>query len=176
MGEFPAVLLFCIIALLFTHAPFLAHRWFIDYWMEGGLLRDVFTNNRVTPLHWEEIMLRPFHSREELSFDKWSNSIGVATKDYYDFHCDDGDVSGGCEPVEVVSVDRLVDATWGPGETKKIATTLLTDSRTGDYVINHTAWNCIWEELIEKRKGPKTIYDRPGKSESRLTAEFSLDL
>lgn len=93
----------------------------------------------------------------------------------YDPHCSNGDISNGCEPVEVISVDRLVDRSRGPDETAKIATALLSDSRTGDHVIASQTWPCIWEELIEHKKGPKTIYDRPGYNEYNRTGYVDSD-
>lgn len=133
--------------------------------MEGGLLRDVFTHEKVTLSHWNEIMLRPFGTRDELDYGRWGDPDRPPRDASYDPHCSAGQVSGGCAPVEVVSVDRLLDAGRGPAETSRIATALRNDARTGDHVIADEAWGCIWGELVEKRKGPKTIYDRPGKGE-----------
>ena len=31
--------------------------WFIDYWMEGGLLRDIFSHKITTPEHWNMLMM-----------------------------------------------------------------------------------------------------------------------
>lgn len=149
--------------------------WFIDYWMEGGLLRDIFTHKKVTQDHWNELMIRPFYSREELAFDRFGDPNAVVS-DTYDPHCAKGEISNGCAPVEVVSVDRLVDSYRGPAETAKIATALLSDSKTGDHVIAQQAWPCIWEELVEHRKGPKTIYDRPGKEYGYVDTEYNFSV
>ena len=76
--------------------------------------------------------------------------------------------------MEIISPDRLLDHAHGPDETEKIARALLRDSKTGDHVIAQQAWPCIWEELVVHRKGPKTIYQRPGKGEIAYITCFKL--
>jgi len=83
----------------------------------------------------------------------------------YDPHCSNGDVTDGCEPKAVISAEKLRDYTEGPAETTKIANVLMNDQRMGKYVIAQEAWDCIWEELILRGKGVKTVYDRPGFNE-----------
>ena len=80
----------------------------------------------------------------------------------YDPHCASGEVSGGCEPVAVISAEKLRDHSVGPDETTKIAEVLMNDPKISQYVIESEAWHCIWDELIVKGKGLKTVYDRPG--------------
>jgi len=43
-------------------------------------------------------------------------------------HCTNGPISGGCEPVAVISAEKLRDYTQGPAETAKIANVLLRDT------------------------------------------------
>ena len=139
-------------------------RWFIDYWMEGGLLRDVFTHQVITQEHWDDLLLKPFYTRAELDYSNYV-SPGTVVTPTYDPHCVNLDISGGCEPVAIISADKLRDHTYGPAETSTIATSLLSDLRTGQYVIAPEAWDCIWEELIVHKKGPRTISVRPGYAE-----------
>mmetsp|Transcript_17720 Transcript_17720/g.38284 ORF Transcript_17720/g.38284 Transcript_17720/m.38284 type:complete len:549 (+) Transcript_17720:92-1738(+) len=137
--------------------------WFIDYWMEGGLMRDIFTHKLTTKEHWDDLMLKPFYTRAELDYDLYvSNETDVTPS--YDTHCANGDISDGCEPVAIISADKLLDYTDGPAETSAIASALTNDARTGQYVIAPEAWDCIWEELIQNKKGPRIISDRPGYS------------
>jgi hypothetical protein len=70
-------------------------------------------------------------------------------------------VSGGCEPVAILSADKLFDPMQGPLETARIANVLLRDNRTGQYVIDSEAWSCIWTEMITNHKGLKVTADRP---------------
>ena len=134
--------------------------WFIDYWMEGGLMRDIFTHQLTTPEHWYMSMMPTVYTREELDYDLVIGNQTVTPN--YDPHCTNGDVTDGCEPVAVISAEKLRDYDDGPAETTAIANVLLNDDRTGQYVIAQEAWDCIWEELIVNGKGLKTVFDRPG--------------
>jgi len=134
--------------------------WFIDYWMEGGLMRDVFTHKLTTAEHWNDIMLKPFYTQAQLDYDKYVFDESEVTPSY-DPHCADGDISGGCKPVAILSADKLGNYTTGKAETSAIASAL-TIGQTGQYVIAPEAWDCIWEELILNKKGPHIASDRPG--------------
>ena len=109
-------------------------------------------------------MFPTVYTREEVDYDLVVGANTVVTPSY-DPHCANGDVSGGCEPVAVLSAEKLIDPTVGPAETTKIANILKNDSRTGQYVIASGTWNCIWEEMIQNHKGLKTMYDRPGSAQ-----------
>jgi len=125
-------------------------------------MRDMYTHKITTPKHWNMLMLGPaVYTSEELDYDLVVGNDTVVTKSY-DPNCENGNVSGGCEPVAVISGEKLRDYTEGPAETAAIANVLHNDERTGQYVIDQEAWDCIWSELIEKGKGIKTVYDRPG--------------
>mmetsp|Transcript_35051 Transcript_35051/g.73945 ORF Transcript_35051/g.73945 Transcript_35051/m.73945 type:complete len:524 (+) Transcript_35051:2-1573(+) len=137
--------------------------WFIDYWMEGGLMRDIFTHKITTPEHWNMLMIPGRYAVEDLDYDLVVGDRVVTPS--YDPHCSNGDVTDGCEPKAVISAEKLRDYTEGPAETTKIANVLMNDQRMGKYVIAQEAWDCIWEELILRGKGVKTVYDRPGFNE-----------
>jgi len=62
--------------------------------------------------------------------------------------------------VAVISAERLVQHSTGPGETKVIGNVLLGKPGISDYLIEQDAWDCIWDELIVKKKGVKTFLDR----------------
>lgn len=74
----------------------------------------------------------------------------------YDPHCANGEISGGCRPVLVVSAEKLRDYTDGPAETQKIANLLVNNAKMAPYVIDPEAWNCVWDQLIVKGMGLKT--------------------
>ena len=131
--------------------------------MEGGLLRDIFTHKIVTREHWDELMRTPFSAREKLEYDRWADP-NIVVAPTYDPHCSNNHISQGCKPVEVISTDKLVDYTEGPAETTRVANALLLDPRMGDNIIDQQAWGCIWDELIQHKESPKTMYDRPGKN------------
>jgi len=149
--------------------------WFIDYWMEGGLLRDIFTHRLTSLDHWNDLMLKPFYTREQLDYDHYVEPGTVVTPTY-DPHCENGDITDGCEPVEVISADRLRDYTKGAAETTKIATALMSNDKTGHYVIASEAWDCIWKELIQNGKGPIKPDDRPGYNRIYQDYNFSAEM
>ncbi len=154
-----------LLALLtYSRILFLSRRWFIDYWMEEGLLRDMFTHKITTPEHWYMLIQPTVYTKEEMAYD-----LIVGKKDTtivtpsYDPHCVN-DVSEGCHPVQVISAERLVESDTGPIEGRKIAT-VLNHTGIAEYVIEEEAWECIWTELIVNKKGLKTFIDREGVTE-----------
>jgi len=134
--------------------------WFIDYWMEGGLQRDIFTHKITTDKHWQMLMRPEVYHRSELEYDLVVGADTVVTPNY-DSHCGNGEISGGCQPVAVISAEKLRDYDEGPTETEAIAKVLLNSPKMSPYVIASEAWNCIWEELIVNKRGLKTVSDRP---------------
>lgn len=137
------------------------YTWFIDYWMEGGLMRDMFTHKITTEEHWNMLMMPTVYTRAELDYDR---VVGRNTQvsPTYDPHCAAGDVTQGCQPVAVISAEVLRNYTEGPSETAKIANLLNTDERMQPFMIAQEAWDCIWAELIQRGKGLKTVLYRPG--------------
>jgi len=137
--------------------------WFIDYWMEGGLMRDIFSHRITTPRHWNMLMIPNGYSREDVDYSLIVGDDVIVTPSY-DPHCLN-DVSDGCRPKEIISAERLLVNGTGPIETRKIASVLQGKQGIGDYLIEEDAWDCIWEELIINKKGSKTFLDREGLTE-----------
>jgi len=82
-------------------------------------------------------------------------------------------VSGGCEPIRVISAERLLETDTGPAETHKIAEVLMNNPKMAQYVIEEETWDCVWDELIKKGKGLKTVNDRPhAEQEYSFSAEM----
>ena len=78
--------------------------WFVDYWMEGGLMRDIYTHQITTPEHWEMLVKYTFkYTRDELDYDTVVGNQTVTPN--YDPHCEGSTVTDGCEPVAVISAD-----------------------------------------------------------------------
>ncbi|KAL3804621.1 hypothetical protein ACHAWO_006889 [Cyclotella atomus] len=161
---------------LYTQSPPLERfAWFIDFWMEGGLYRDMFTHKITTPEHYNMLMT-PFNfKREELDYDLVVGADTVVTPSY-DPHCTSGDVSGGCLPVAVISAEKLLDHSEGPAETARIANALMNSPKMSPYVIGSEAWDCIWSELIIKGKGAKTVRDRPNTPYTEADYNFSAEM
>mmetsp|Transcript_10024 Transcript_10024/g.18277 ORF Transcript_10024/g.18277 Transcript_10024/m.18277 type:complete len:339 (+) Transcript_10024:816-1832(+) len=146
--------------------------WEIDYWMEGGLMRDMFSHGITSPEHFAMEMNPRSNTRADLEGYYLTNvAPGIADGsivESYDVHCDPSNprITSGCEPVAVISAEKLRDPARGPKETEAIANVLLNDDRMGKFIINNGAWRCVWRELIVNKKGLKTVYDRPGNQES----------
>ena len=136
--------------------------WYIDYWMEGGLMRDIFSHKLTTPEHWNMLLKPTEYKKNEIAYDFIVG--GKVVTPSYDPHCIN-DLSGGCEPVAIISAEHLVEYDTGPSETRKIANILLKSRGISDYVIKEDAWECVWRELIVKKKGLKTSLDREGSRE-----------
>lgn len=136
--------------------------WFIDYWMEGGLMRDMFTHKITTPEHWYMLMQPTVFPKSSMTYELIVGDQKVTPT--YDPHCLN-DVSNGCHPVQIISGERLVKADTGPAEGRKIAMTLQNHTGISEYLIEEEAWGCIWTELIVNKKGLKTFIDREGVTE-----------
>lgn len=135
------------------------YSFFTDYYMEGGLLRDVLTHKTTTLEHFTQLMNPGTTPRQQLT---WDYVVGNETIviDTIDPMC--SKVTEGCHPVTIISTELLLDTIAGPVETHKIGETLKGKPRISDFLIDERAWSCIWEELIVNRKGEKTFLDRPG--------------
>ena len=124
----------------------------------------MFTHKITTPEHFNMLMMPTVYTRAELDYDL---VVGPDTivEPSYDPHCGNGEISGGCQPVAVISAEKLRDYTDGPHETTKIGNVLLNSAKMAPYVIDSEAWGCIWNELIQNGKGLKTVADRPSLTE-----------
>jgi len=126
--------------------------WFIDYWMEGGLLRDISSNQPTTLAHWE--MLRnPLEFSTEQSLAQFQADREAGIVDTYDQLCVNGTLSNGCEPVEVICSDSILDPVMARPQIQKIGNLLQSLDGVQDYLIAEDAWDCIWNELVVNRKG-----------------------
>lgn len=116
--------------------------WYIDFWMEGGLLRDVMTHKLTTPEHFVK-MLMP-HKYEGV--DLFERMLGNKTiEPHYSYHCVVDMPNSACEPVSIISLERLLDPVMGPNETAEIAAIL--EGKQGVDILAPEIRNCIWEEL-----------------------------
>ena len=128
-----------------------------------GLMRDMFTHKITTPEHWYLLMRPEANHKDLMTYDLIVGNDTIVTPSY-DPHCID-DISGGCEPVEIISAERLVETDTGPAEGRKIAKLLESSIGVKDYLIPEDAYECIWTELIINKKGLKTFIDREGLTE-----------
>ena len=123
----------------------------------------MFTHKITTPEHWYLLMRPEANHKALMTYDLIVGNDTIVTPSY-DPHCLN-DISGGCEPVEIISAERLVKPDTGPAEGLKIARLLETSIGVKDYLIPEDAYECIWTELIINKKGLKTFIDREGLTE-----------
>ena len=122
----------------------------------------MFTHKITTPEHWYMLMQPTVYTKEEMAYDLIVGNQTVTPS--YDPHCVN-DISGGCKPIEIISAEKLVEHNTGPAEGRKIAKVLQNSSGVNDWLIPEDAWECIWTELIVRKKGLKTFIDREGIEE-----------
>jgi len=141
--------------------------WFIDFYMENGLMRDMFSKKTTTASHWEMLMQPTRYKKEDITYDKIVGNETVENS--YDPNC--SRITNGCHPVQIISAERLVsiDPLVGPREGRKIAELIMLDGMVKkgfeDYMIEEDAWECIWTELVINKRGVKTFLDRDGLEE-----------
>jgi hypothetical protein len=134
---------------------FLEYLMFIIVLFNPGLMRDYFTHKITTPKHWRMLMMPTVYTYGELDYNVVVGADTVVEPSY-DPHCANGEISGGCRPVLVVSAEVLRDYTLGPSETAKIANLISNNAKMAPYMIDPEAWECVWSELIVKGMGLKT--------------------
>lgn len=117
------------------------------------------------------LMMPTVYTRAELDYDVAVGPDTVVTPSY-DPHCQ-GDISGGCQPIAIISAEKLRDPLEGPTETTTIANVLMNNEKMSPHVISSEAWHCLWTELIVKGKGLKTVYDRPANPQELSGYQFS---
>jgi hypothetical protein len=135
--------------------------WYIDYWMEGGLLRDILTNDLTTSEHFEHTTQPLLYGEAELVAEQVS--LGVVSPPEYDKHC----VSNmeDCKPVAIASFEKMIEKETGCEEVDRFLAAL--EGKAGMSVIEREARECVWEELIVLGKGnEKTFQNRKGPAKN----------
>jgi hypothetical protein len=126
-------------------------------------MRDMFNHKITTPDHWYMLKQPERYTKEEMAYDLIVGPDTIVSPTY-DPHCLN-DITAGCEPIAIISAERLVKTDTGPIEGRKIANIIANNTGIKDYMIEEEAWECIWEELILRKKGLKTFIDREGVEE-----------
>mmetsp|Transcript_14667 Transcript_14667/g.20937 ORF Transcript_14667/g.20937 Transcript_14667/m.20937 type:complete len:441 (+) Transcript_14667:153-1475(+) len=144
--------------------------WFVDYWMEGGLMRDIFTHELTTPEHWSKLVLGPTVYPEP----QLRASQAALPRDLpftYDPHCI-ADLPG-CQTMAIASLEKIMDPVTGPDEVAKFSSVL--ENKIGVEVISPEARPCVWRELITNRKGVRNMWDRDGHGPPQEAFGFTAD-
>jgi len=147
------------------------YTWFFDYYMEDGLMRDMFSHNVTTETQWKLATLPNFFTKFEMRYGRFVDE-GEAVEPNYDPMC--ATLSQGCYPAVVIDPQKLVHPEYGPAEARKLAEVVNGTKGFDDWMIEEEAWECIWHELVTKRKGIKTYLDRGTLDYDSYTLSFEL--
>ena len=135
--------------------------WLIDYWMEGGIMRDYFDHKLTTKAHWDRLRAPELWTYGELQWD-YNNceTDGLITEISYDEVCDPA-VTAECKPKVIISAERLMDNSTGYEENRKIAMLLNETGGVQDFLTNETSWDCVYDVLIKDNP----LGEAPGESD-----------
>jgi len=147
------------------------YSWFIDYYMEAGLMRDMFSHNLTVPGQWKMAILPNFFTKHEMRFGRFVDP-GETVTPSYDPMCDT--LANGCYPSLVIDPVKLVDHAYGPAEARKLAELINGTDGFEDWMIEEEAWECVWNELVVEKKGIKTFRDRVDLDYDSYTYSFEL--
>jgi len=131
--------------------------WHIDFWMEGGLLRDIFTHELTTPLHFHRLMSPSVYSEAELR--EWQSQL-VDVQPVYDPNCNGGNMQN-CKPTVIASYERMMDPSTGPQEVAKFTSVI--EGKAGIDFVDEALRQCAWEKVvIDQGSGRRDTRDREG--------------
>jgi len=147
------------------------YSWFIDYYMEAGLMRDMFNHKLTVPGQWQMSILPNYFTKHEMRHGRFVDEDEIVTPSY-DPMC--ATLSEGCYPQLVIDPVKLVDPLYGPAEARKIAQMINGTEGFHEWMIEEEAWECIWEELVIEKKGIKTFLDRASLDYESYTFSFEL--
>jgi len=132
--------------------------WHLDYWMENGLLRDVFTHELTTLDHFAKLRKPEIYTEAELRMYQAALKNVEPT---YDPRCVN-DV-GDCRPAAVATEEKITSPLTGPQEISKFASVI--ENKPGVDVIEEPWRQCVWEKVaVEKAHQARYEEDRAGPS------------
>lgn len=138
------------------------YSWFIDYWMEGGLMRDIMSHKYTTHAHFKRQTQPGPYTESGRAYDDMVGNMTVEPAN--DPHCVN---ELKCAPVAIISVEHILDHQLGANESAKIGAVL--DDNQGVTVIAPEARACVWRELVVNFKGVRNMLDRGGPPLSSYT-------
>lgn len=141
----------------------------VDFWMEGGLLRNIWTHELATPEHFSKLLKPTIYTYEYLMEDHENDPTTEKTIDYNCLQY----MNDQCAPTTVIQFEKLMDPVTGPNETNKIADALV--GKIGYDVIEEEARPCVWKELIINRKGLPNLVDRDGHGPPKEAFKFTYE-
>ncbi len=108
---------FVYIAFIFAEVHWWS--WFIEYYMEAGLMRDMFTHELTVPAQWTMSILPNFFTKFEARHGRFVEE-GATVEPRHDPMC--ATIEQGCYPILlVIDPEKLVDPMYGIAEARKLA-------------------------------------------------------
>jgi len=139
------------------HAEIHWWSWHLEYWMENGLLRDIYTHDLTTTRHFARLKTPQVYTEAEL---REFQAALTNVQPEYDEHCGIGSDMNDCLPVAIASHEKMIDETTGPEEVAKI--TAVVENKPGIDIIGPNARECIWRKLIVDKIAVRDPRDREG--------------
>jgi len=131
--------------------------WHLEFWMENGLFRDIFTHEITTTQKMDALMNPSIYTEAELIAFETDEDIDAT----WDHHCDGGKDMVDCRPVAMVSYEKIIDPSTGPLEIAKMAAVI--QGKKGIDVVQKDAWKCVWNKVVAlKETGVRLEGDREG--------------
>jgi hypothetical protein len=94
------------------------YSWFMDYYMENGLMRDMFNHKKTIPAQWAMITAPNYFTKYEMRFGRFVDE-NETVPESYDPMC--ATLAHGCYPVQIIDPEKLVHSELGAAEARKIA-------------------------------------------------------
>jgi len=142
--------------------------WHLEFWMENGLYRDLFTHDLTSSKKMDALMNPSIYTEAELiEFENDGNIDDIDAT--WDAHCNKGRDITDCRPVAMVSYEKLIDPSTGPVEIGKMAAVI--QGKPGIDVVQEDAWQCVWNKVVALKEtgvrleGDREGADRPGMEE-----------
>lgn len=143
--------------------------WLIDYWMEGGVLRDYFDHKLTTKEHWAKLRQPETFTYGELQWDVNICETDPLPTVTYDDGCM-SNVTADCRAKVVISADHLMDPTKGAFENHKIGKLLNQTEGIKDHMIDEAAWECLYDMLIGNNAAGDAMDNTEGFNDYRARA------
>lgn len=141
--------------------------WFIDFWMEGGIARDIFSHDFTTLSHFERLKQPVMYAAPELIAAQ--EALG-AVPPAFDNHCIE-DLN--CTVTAIASYERMINETTGPSEIERFAATI--DGKLSWDLINETARECVWHQMVvEGNTFANSYHDRDEEGPPETEFNFTL--
>lgn len=114
--------------------------WFIDFWMEGGIARDIFSHDFTTLSHFERLKQPVMYSSPELiAAQEALEDVTPA----FDRHCL---FDMNCTVTAIASYERMLNETTGPSEIERFVKTI--DGKLPWDLVNETGRDCVWRQMV----------------------------